>query len=100
MYMVVNDNNSTIKSYFDGLKTKVAGKTGTAQQTVFHANHAYFVSYAPYSDPDISVTCVIPNGYTSANAAYLASDVYKYYFNKKKMSGEVKERASSNARTD
>ncbi len=100
MYMVVNSSNSSIKGYFDGLKEKVAGKTGTAQQTEFHANHALFVSYAPFSDPDISVVCVIPNGHTSANAAYLASDVYKAYFGKKKVSGKVKERASSTTATD
>ncbi len=88
VYLVVNSGSSSIKHMFEGIKTTVAGKTGTAQQNTLHPNHAYFVSYAPYEDPEISVTCVIPNGYTSAHAAETASDVYRYYFgDKKKVSG-------------
>lgn len=89
MYLVVNGGSSSMQSIFGGLKTTVAGKTGTAQQNTYHANHAYFLSYAPYKNPEISVTCVIPNGYASANAASTVSDIYKYYFNgKKKVSGK------------
>lgn len=28
------------------------------------------------------MTVVVPNGYTSANAAEIARDIYKYYFGK------------------
>ncbi len=58
-----------------------AGKTGTAEQSVNHPNHALFIGYAPFEDPEIAVTVRIANGYTSANAASIAADVYKYYFN-------------------
>lgn len=68
MKLVVNGSRSSISFMFKNLKTTVAGKTGTAQQSKFHANHAYFISYAPYKKPKISVTCVIPNGYASSNA--------------------------------
>lgn len=102
MYNVVNGSNSSIKSMFTGLNVKIAGKTGTAQQSKLHANHAYFISYAPYKKPEISVTCVIPNGFTSHNAAQTARDVYKYYFNKnnKKVSGKVKMPESDATSTD
>lgn len=102
MYRVVNSGSSSIHSMFDGLKVKVAGKTGTAQQSKLHANHAYFVSYAPYNNPEISVTCAIPNGFTSHNAAQTARDVYKYYFSKnhKKVSGKVKMPESDATHTD
>lgn len=102
MYLVVNGGGSSVSSMFKDLKVKVAGKTGTAQQSKLHANHAYFVSYAPYKDPEISVTCVIPNGYTSSNAAQTARDVYKYYFSKgkKKVSGKVKMPESDSTHTD
>ena len=43
---------------------------------------AMFISYAPYDDPEITMTVVVPNGYTSTNAAEIARDIYKYYFNK------------------
>ena len=80
MRLVVKDGG--IRKLFDGLSVHVAGKTGTAQESVYKPNHALFVSYAPYENPEISVTAVIANGYTSSNAAELASDVYKYYFQK------------------
>ncbi|MCR4807870.1 MAG: hypothetical protein K5857_09365 [Lachnospiraceae bacterium] len=58
----------------------VAGKTGTAQTSLSRTNHALFVGFAPYDRPEISVAVRIAYGYTSANAASLASDVMKYYF--------------------
>lgn len=95
MFRVTNSSGSSTATMFAGLKKKVAGKTGTAQLNPYHANHAEFISYAPYNDPEISVTCVIPNGYASSNAAQTARDVYKYYFGKKKVSGKVKMPESS-----
>ena len=78
MYRVVND--TSLKDMFQALNVKVAGKTGTAQINEYHPNTALFVSYAPYEKPEIAVTVVIPNGYTSANSADVASKVYDYYF--------------------
>lgn len=75
-------STGSIKSLFQGLPVTVAGKTGTAQITQNEPNHALFVSFAPYENPEISVTVVIPNGFTSSNAAELASNVYKYYYDK------------------
>lgn len=91
MYLVTNGNSVETPMY-SKLNVKVAGKTGTAQQNEYHANHAWFMSYAPYKDPEISVTCLIPNGYASSTAAQTVRDVYQYYFskNKKKVSGSVK----------
>ena len=66
---------------FDGLDLTIAGKTGTAQQSKSHPNHALFMGYAPYENPQIALAIRIANGYTSANAAAMASDIFKYYFN-------------------
>ncbi len=79
MYMVVNSSYS-LSTVFRNVGKKVAGKTGTAQQSVFHPNHAWFMSFSPFENPDITVTVAIPYGYTSSNAAKVAGDVYKYYF--------------------
>lgn len=79
---VVNGSDSSIKFLYDKLDLKVAGKTGTAQENKNRPNHALFISYAPYDDPEIAMTVVVPNGYTSTNAAEIARDIYKYYFNK------------------
>lgn len=67
-------------SVFSGFEINVAGKTGTAQEDKSRANHALFVSYAPYESPEISVTTVIPYGYSSSNAASVTRDVYAYYY--------------------
>ena len=59
----------------------IAGKTGTAEETRKRANHALFVSYAPYENPEVTITTRIANGYTSNYAANLTRDIYLYYFN-------------------
>ena len=82
MRKVITDG--TIRSLYKKLNVDVAGKTGTAQESDYKPNHALFVSYAPYNAPEISVTAVIPNGYTSGNAAELARDIYIYYYDKDK----------------
>ncbi len=65
---------------FKGLDLTIAGKTGTAQQSVRHPNHAVFMAYAPYENPEIGISIRIANGYTSSNAAAMAADIFKYYF--------------------
>ncbi|MCM1047621.1 MAG: penicillin-binding transpeptidase domain-containing protein [Clostridiales bacterium] len=68
------------KKYYADFGVNVAGKTGTAQESNSRPNHALFVSYAPYENPEISVVVRIANGYTSDYAAQVAKDVYKYYY--------------------
>lgn len=59
----------------------VAGKTGTAQQSLSHPNHAVFVGYAPYENPEIAISIRIANGYTSTYTVEMAADIFRYYFN-------------------
>lgn len=68
------------KRYYADLDVNVAGKTGTAQEDRSRPNHALFISYAPYEDPEISVTVRVANGYTSDYSAQIAKDVYAYYY--------------------
>lgn len=68
------------KSYYSDLGVNVAGKTGTAQESTSHPNHALFVSYAPYEDPEICVVVRVANGYTSDYAAQIGREIYKYYY--------------------
>lgn len=65
---------------FQGFPIAVAGKTGTAQTSKSRTNHALFLGFAPYEDPEITVAVRIAYGYTSGNAAALAADVFKFYF--------------------
>lgn len=68
------------KKIYDELTVNVAGKTGTAQEGRNRTNHALFLSYAPYENPEISVAVRIAYGYSSDYAAQTARDVYKYYY--------------------
>ncbi|MEY8352163.1 penicillin-binding transpeptidase domain-containing protein [Lachnospiraceae bacterium 54-53] len=72
--------NGSTKKLFSDLEVEIAGKTGTAQEARNKPNHAFFISYAPYDNPEICVTVSIPYGYSSSNAANIAKNVYKYYY--------------------
>ena len=65
---------------FKGFPIAVAGKTGTAQTSKSRTNHALFIGFAPYDNPEVTVATRIAYGYTSANAAQLSRDVLSYYF--------------------
>lgn len=67
------------KAIFKDLEVEIAGKTGTAQENT-RANHGFFISYGPYTNPEISVTVNIPYGYTASNAATIAKNVYRLYY--------------------
>jgi len=71
-----------------------AGKTGTAQQVRTRPNHALFIGFAPSNDPKISLAVRIAYGYTSANAAEVARDVFQYYFGIKDKDSIVNGRAT------
>ncbi len=67
-------------SAYDNFTVEVAGKTGTAQQVLSRPNHALFIGFAPYQNPEISIATRIAYGYTSHNAAEVSKDILAYYF--------------------
>ena len=78
------------KRVFSGFDTvNVAGKTGTSQEIKTRANHAFFVSYAPYEAPEIAINVAIPFGYSSGNAANTAKRCYDFYYGKLQLSDIV-----------
>ena len=68
------------KTYFNDLAVDVAGKTGTAEQTSSRPNHALFVCYAPYENPEIACVTRIPFGYSSDYAAQATKKIIEYYY--------------------
>lgn len=66
--------------YYNDMKVNVAGKTGTAEENKRRANHALFVCYAPYENPEIAIATRIAYGYSSSYAARTTKDVLQYYF--------------------
>lgn len=81
MYLVGHGSKSSSSGVLKDFPYAIAGKTGTAQESKSKGNHALFVSYAPFDNPEISITTVIPNGYASGHAVELTKDLYSYYYN-------------------
>lgn len=73
--------------YFRELPIEVAGKTGTSQawwtgsdKRSMKINNAFFVSFAPYDDPEIAL-CLVGEGVSSSTSILpIAVDIYNYYF--------------------
>lgn len=97
MRRVITDNTAA-SSLLNQMDTAVAGKTGTAQEDLTRASHALFVSFAPYENPEITVTTVIPFGHSSGNAEELASFIYAYYYQPELL--ENQEVSGSSTHTD
>ena len=66
---------------------KIAGKTGTAEYPGSQdakgilPTHGWFTSFAPYDDPQVSVTVFLQSGGGPTNAAPVAMKIMKRYFN-------------------
>ena len=68
---------------------EVAGKTGTAEVAIGSAN-ALFGGYAPIKNPDIAIVIVIEHGGSGLNAAVVARDIVKEYYNIRKQESNIK----------
>lgn len=78
MRMVITEG--TIENYFKDTDIKIAGKTGTAEENSKRNAHSLFIAYAPYDEPEIAISAVIPFGNSSHDSAEVAKDVIRYYF--------------------
>jgi penicillin-binding protein 2 len=77
MKMVVENGTGRLANIEE---IKIAGKTGTAQNPQGE-NHAWFIGFAPYDNPEICVTVLIEHGGDgSAVSAPLAGDIIRKYF--------------------
>ncbi len=83
MYQVGHGSSGTLRGYFSNYEVPVAVKSGTAQESTRRAEHTIFVGYAPYDDPKICVSIIIPFGNDSATgpAPNLAKKVISRYMN-------------------
>ena len=78
MRMVITEG--TVDDYFKDTDISIAGKTGTAQENKKRNDHSLFVAYAPYNDPEIAVSSVIPFANSSHYSTELAKNVIQYYY--------------------
>ena len=78
MKNVVDEGSA--QAIFKDYPIKIGGKTGTAQLGKNVSNNAFFIAFAPFENPEIAICVAIEHGVRGANAAYVARDVFDYYF--------------------
>ncbi len=65
------------------LSVEVAGKTGTAQFGSENKTHGWFVSFAPYENPTLSMIVLVEGqGTEGYNAVPVTQSVYDWYFSR------------------
>lgn len=65
----------------NNLPVEVAGKTGTAQFGNEDKTHAWFISFAPYENPEIAMVVLAEGaGEGHSSAVPITRDVYQWYF--------------------
>lgn len=80
MLLVTAGEKGTLRNVFKGFPIKVAAKSGTAQQSSYRSEHTLFVGFAPYDDPQIAITVLIPFGNdTTSPAPKIAKEVIGEY---------------------
>ncbi len=79
MRQTVTEGTATMLSF---LSVPIAGKTGTAQFGNKERVHSWFVSYAPYDNPEIAIVIMVENQTTKISSATVpvARDIYRWYF--------------------
>lgn len=73
MYMAASSYDA-----MSGFPVKVAGKTGTAENS--GSDHANFICYAPYDDPQIAIGIMVEHGAKSFVAINAAKKIMAAYF--------------------
>ena len=80
MNLVVDGERGTLRTGFQDLPIKVAAKTGTAEEDKNRSSHTWLVVFAPYDDPQIAITVMIPFGEGSGTPApAVAQAIIKEY---------------------
>jgi penicillin-binding protein 2 len=97
MFAVVDEAGGTARRQrLDQLA--FAGKTGTAQVVRLGASnekrfrdHAWFVAFAPYENPEVAIAVLVENGeHGSSTAAPVARHMFEHYFKDRMASAKEK----------
>ena len=88
MRQVIQNGGSSY--YFQDCNVEAAGKTGTSQLkrttksgVTMDCNNGFFISFAPYDDPEIAIAIVAENALSGSQTSQAAVPVYNYYFGQK-----------------
>lgn len=83
---VVDSDGGTATKHFNGFKYKdnMAAKTGTGEVTSIDLeNNAWFVTFAPYENPEIAIATFIPAGFSGGEASKASRDFIGWYLDQK-----------------
>ena len=78
MLNVTQSPDGTAYSMFGDYKVKVAAKTGTAENA--GSDHATFICYAPYDEPEVAIAVVVENGAKGRYSMQIAKNLLDVYF--------------------
>ena len=67
--LVTQGSKGTLRNVFKDFPIDVAAKSGTAEENKNNSSHSWFVGFAPYDNPQIAVTVMIPFGDVSGSPA-------------------------------
>ncbi len=80
MRLVTQGDRGTLRTVFRNFPITVAAKSGTAEENKNLSSHVWFVGFAPYEDPQIALTVMIPFGdVTGSPAAVTARNIIAEY---------------------
>lgn len=80
MLLVTSGQRGTLRAIFRDFPIQVAAKSGTAEEDKSRSSHSWFVCFAPYDDPQIAITVLLPYGEISGSpAAVIAREIIRDY---------------------
>ncbi len=81
MHLATSGPGGTATSVFNEFPIEIAGKTGTAERGLPHANQSWFISLAPYPNPNIvTVVTIEEGGFGAESAAPANKQILEAYF--------------------
>ena len=97
MYLVVHGEGTA--THLRWSDYEISGKTGTAQNP-HGEDHAWFVAFAPFDNPQIAVAVIVENvGFGSTHAAPIAKKVIEAYLNSVKQNTQIGEQSITKLET-
>lgn len=95
LHMATSGPGGTATPVFGEFPIPIAGKTGTAERGIYEPNQAWFISLAPYPNPNIvTVVTIEKGGFGAESAAPANKQILEAYFHdtlKKETEEETKE---------
>ncbi len=80
MRLVNTETSKDDLEILDIMGMKTAGKTGTAEESYLHPEHAWYTGYTNFDDPEVSITIVIPYGNGSDKCLPIFKDLVEAYY--------------------